>query len=66
MKLLRFRTVHGAQFPAKLAKYAEDLITQKNDFQVAMVKQIAVGVDRIGMSVFLNCSLCSSSDYKSR
>ncbi len=32
-----------------MAKYAKDLITQKNDFQVAMVMQIAVSVDKIGM-----------------
>ncbi len=39
----------GAQFPAKLENYTKDLITQKNDLQVAMVMQIAVGVDKIGM-----------------
>ncbi len=32
-----------------LANYVEDLITQKNDFQVAMVMQIAVDVDKMGM-----------------
>lgn len=44
----------AAQFPTKLENYAEQLITQKNDFQVAMVMQIAVGVDKIGMQPFFS------------
>ncbi len=39
----------AAQFPTKLANYTEQLITQKNEFQVAMVMQIAVGVSKIGV-----------------
>ncbi len=39
----------GAQFPMKLQKYAEDLIKQKSDFQVAMVMQIARDVDMTGV-----------------
>ncbi len=36
----------------KLEKYVEDLITLKNEFQIAMVMQIAVDAGKIGM-----CSL---------
>ncbi len=50
--------VVGAQFPIKLEKYAEDLITLKNDFQIAMVMQIAVDAGKIGMcSLFQTCPL---------
>ncbi len=38
----------AAQFATRLENYAEDLITQKNDFQVAIVMQIAVDVDKMG------------------
>ncbi len=41
----------AAQFPTKLANYTEQLITQKNEFQVAIVMQIAIGVDKIGVSL---------------
>ncbi|KLO04386.1 hypothetical protein SCHPADRAFT_947736 [Schizopora paradoxa] len=37
----RIRQLIGAQFSKKLEKYAEDLIKQKNDFQMAMILQIA-------------------------
>ncbi len=43
--------VVAAQFPTKLANYAEQLVTQKNDFQVAMVMQIARDVDMMSMWV---------------
>ncbi len=59
--------VVAAQFPTKLAKYAEQLVTQKNDFQVAMVMQIARDVDMMGMwlpfsdvSALLNVALKAS------
>ncbi len=39
----------GAQFPTKLAKYTEDLNTQKKNFVDAMIMQIAVHVDGMGV-----------------
>ncbi|KLO07241.1 hypothetical protein SCHPADRAFT_657824 [Schizopora paradoxa] len=44
----RIRQLIGAQFPTKLDKFAEDIIKCKNDFQIAMVLQIAGETD--GMS----------------
>ncbi len=44
--------VVAAQFPTKLANYAEQLDTQKNGFQVAMVMQIARDVDMMSMWYF--------------
>ncbi len=48
MNRLILGQIVAAQFPKRLEIYAEVLITQKNNFQVAMVMQIAVGVDKIG------------------
>ncbi len=50
--------VVGAQFPMKLEKYVEDLITLKNEFQIAMVMQIAVDAGKIGM-----CSLFQTRSF---
>ncbi len=57
----------GAQFPTKLAKYAEDLNTQKKLFVDAMVMQIAVHVDEMRMCLtFSNIPLVERQDYKNR
>ncbi len=48
MHLTILGQVIAAQFPTKLANYTESLITQKNNFQMAMVLQIARDVDMMG------------------
>lgn len=53
----------AAQFPTKLENYTENLITQKNNFQMAMVLQIARDVDMMGMrltssDVFALLNIC--------
>ncbi len=54
-----------AQFPTKLANYTEQLITQKNEFQIAIVMQIAVGVDKIGeWCSNSNIFVLLTSDYR--
>ncbi len=45
----------GAQFPTKLEEYANELNTQKDNFEYAMIMQIAVDVDKTGM--WLTCSV---------
>ncbi|KLO05511.1 hypothetical protein SCHPADRAFT_723450 [Schizopora paradoxa] len=45
----------GAQFPTRLAKFGKDLIKQKNEFQIAMILQIARDVD--------STALMSSDDF---
>ena len=37
--------VIGAQFPTKLDAFAKDLVKKKNDFQIAMILQIARDAD---------------------
>ncbi len=64
IKLLVTGQVVAAQFPTKLESYTEELITQKNGFQVAMVMQIAVDVDTMGMwFAFLTSLFCLTSDF---
>jgi len=61
------KRVVAAQFPTKLANYTEQLITQKNEFQVAMVMQIAVGVSKIESmtsDVFLQTRLSPAEQRK--
>ncbi|KLO08317.1 WD40 repeat-like protein [Schizopora paradoxa] len=41
----RIKQIIGAQFPTKLQEFAKNLIEKKNNFQIAMILQIAHDVD---------------------